>query len=149
MTTLNKIQELEDMMSSIKARLDHVEQVLNIESDTAWESDMSDIDDATMAGSDMAEVDNNWTAGDIAHDSTYPGYADDTTLGANDIEHTHEDGTTHSHPGGDVEHTHDHIDDAVVDTTDLDHSNAAAYDTLPSDSEPPAPEPNENPDIGK
>ena len=50
MTTLNKIQELEDMMSSIKARLDHVEQVLNIESDTAWESDMSDIDDATMAG---------------------------------------------------------------------------------------------------
>ena len=78
MTTLNKIQELEDMMDSIKARLDHVEQVLNIESDTAWESDMSDIDEAATAGVDMADVDSNWTAGDIAHDSTYPGYADDT-----------------------------------------------------------------------
>ena len=140
MTTQNKIQELEHMMDSIKARLDHVEQVLNIESpfpaDSQWESDMSDIDEAAMAGSDVERIDANWTAGDIAHDSTYPGYNDDTTLGANDIEHTHEDGTTHSHPGGDVEHTHDHIDEAVVDASDLDHSNAAAYDSLPSDTEP-------------
>jgi len=25
------------------------------------------------------------------------------------IEHTHEDGTTHSHDGGDVEHTHEEL----------------------------------------
>ena len=139
MTTQNKIQELEHMMSSIKARLDHVEQVLNIESpfpvDTAWESDMTEMDEAAMAGSDMTDIDEMIEAGEIPV-THYPGAEDDTTLGANDIEHTHDDGTTHSHPGGDVEHTHDHIDDAVVDTTDLDHSNAAAYDTLPSDVEP-------------
>jgi len=27
--------------------------------------------------------------------------------GNEDVEHTHADGTTHSHPGGDQEHTHD------------------------------------------
>ena len=48
-------------------------------------------------------------------------------------EHTHDDGTTHSHEGGDEPHDHD---DDTVKPEDLDHSNAAAYDTLPSDVEP-------------
>ena len=133
MTTTNKIQELEHMMDSIKASLDHVEQVLNIESpfpsDTAWESDMTEMDEAAMAGADVGEIEEMIEAGDIPV-THYPGAEDDTSLGANDIEHTHDDGTTHSHPGGDTAHEHD------IDTTDLDHSNAAAYDTLPSDVEP-------------
>ena len=137
MTTTNKIQELEHMMDSIKARLDHVEQVLNIESpfpsDTAWESDMTEMDEAAMAGADVGEIEEMIEAGDIPV-THYPGADDDTTLGANDIEHTHDDGTTHSHPGGDV--AHEHGDPAHIDTSDLDHSNAAAYDTLPSDVEP-------------
>ena len=135
--SLNKIQELEDMMHGIRARLDHVESVLNIESpfpsDTAWESDMTEMDEAAMGGVDMEHMDELLTAGDVAQPD-YAGSTDDTTLGANDIEHTHEDGTTHSHKGGDV--AHEHGDPAHIDTTELDHSNAAAYDTLPSDVEP-------------
>ena len=133
MTTTNKIQELESMMDSIKARLDHVEQVLNIESpfapDSEWEKDISDIDEATMSTGDVAEMD-EMIDGVHIPEVNYPGMQDDATLGANDIEHSHEDGTTHSHPGGAEPHEHD------IDTTDLDHSTAAAYDTLPSDVEP-------------
>ena len=49
------------------------------------------------------------------------------------LQHKHEDGTIHSHEGGDEPHDHDDDD---VKPEDLDHSNAAAYDTLPSDVEP-------------
>ena len=37
-------------------------------------------------------------------------------VSADSMEHTHEDGTTHSHDGGDVEHTHDMpIDQMIVE----------------------------------
>ena len=41
-------------------------------------------------------------------------------LETNPNEHTHEDGTTHSHDGGDVEHTHDEFDEDVTGEEDED-----------------------------
>ena len=115
-TPQNKIEELEDMMWEIKARLDHVEAVLNIEPEEDY--------DPTLHPS-MED--------DHAGDDDY--FADDDPL-----KHRHPDGTEHSHEGGDTEHhhhedgtQHDHEGGAEPHTHDEPATN---YDTLPSDVEP-------------
>ena len=115
-TPQNKIEELEDMMWEIKARLDHVEAVLNIEPEEDY--------DPTLHPS-MED--------DHTGDDDY--FEDD-----DDLKHTHPDGTEHSHEGGDVEHHH-HEDGTQHDHEggDEPHSHdepATNYDTLPSDVEP-------------
>ena len=117
-TPQNKIEQLEDMMWDIRARLDHVEAVLNIESDP--EEDY----DPTLHPS-MED--------DHTGDDDY--FEDDDPL-----KHTHADGTEHSHEGGDAEHhhhedgtQHDHEGGAEPHTHDEPATN---YDTLPSDVEP-------------
>ena len=115
-TPQNKIEELEDMMWDIKARLDHVEAVLNIEPEEDY--------DPTLHPS-MED--------DHTGDDDY--FEDDDPL-----KHTHADGTEHSHEGGDAEHhhhedgtQHDHEGGAEPHTHDEPATN---YDTLPSDVEP-------------
>ena len=115
-TPQNKIEELEDMMWEIKARLDHVEAVLNIEPEEDY--------DPTLHPS-MED--------DHTGDDDY--FEDDDPL-----KHTHPDGTEHSHEGGDAEHhhhedgtQHDHEGGAEPHTHDEPATN---YDTLPSDVEP-------------
>lgn len=115
-TPQNKIEELEDMMWEIKARLDHVEAVLNIEPEEDY--------DPTLHPS-MED--------DHTGDDDY--FEDDDPL-----KHTHADGTEHSHEGGDAEHhhhedgtQHDHEGGAEPHTHDEPSTN---YDTLPSDVEP-------------
>jgi|TARA_X000000368_G_scaffold103034_1_gene79577 hypothetical protein len=115
-TPQNKIEELEDMMWEIKARLDHVEAVLNIEPEEDY--------DPTLHPS-MED--------DHTGDDDY--FEDDDPL-----KHTHADGTEHSHEGGDAEHhhhedgtQHDHEGGAEPHTHDEPATN---YDTLPSDVEP-------------
>ena len=115
-TPQNKIEELEDMMWEIKARLDHVEAVLNIEPEEDY--------DPTLHPS-MED--------DHTGDDDY--FEDDDPL-----KHTHADGTEHSHEGGDAEHHH-HEDGTQHDHEggDEPHSHdepATNYDTLPSDVEP-------------
>ena len=78
-TPQNKIEELEDMMWEIKARLDHVEAVLNIEPEEDY--------DPTLHPS-MED--------DHTGDDDY--FEDDDPL-----KHTHPDGTEHSHEGGDAD----------------------------------------------
>ena len=115
-TPQNKIEELEDMMWEIKARLDHVEAVLNIEPEEDY--------DPTLHPS-MED--------DHTGDDDY--FEDDDPL-----KHTHADGTEHSHEGGDAEHhhhedgtQHDHEGGSEPHTHDEPATN---YDTLPSDVEP-------------
>jgi len=115
-TPQNKIEELEDMMWEIKARLDHVEAVLNIEPEEDY--------DPTLHPS-MED--------DHTGDDDY--FEDDDPL-----KHTHADGTEHSHEGGDAEHhhhedgtQHDHEGGSEPHTHDEPSTN---YDTLPSDVEP-------------
>ena len=115
-TPQNKIEELEDMMWEIKARLDHVEAVLNIEPEEDY--------DPTLHPS-MED--------DHTGDDDY--FEDDDPL-----KHTHADGTEHSHEGGDAQHhhhedgtQHDHEGGAEPHTHDEPATN---YDTLPSDVEP-------------
>ena len=110
-TPQNKIEELEDMMWEIKARLDHVEAVLNIEPEEDY--------DPTLHPS-MED--------DHTGDDDY--FEDDDPL-----KHTHPDGTEHSHEGGDAEHhhhedgtQHDHEGGAEPHTHDEPATN---YDTLP------------------
>ena len=115
-TPQNKIEELEDMMWEIKARLDHVEAVLNIEPEEDY--------DPTLHPS-MED--------DHTGDDDY--FEDDDPL-----KHTHADGTEHSHEGGDAEHHH-HEDGTQHhhEGGDEPHSHdepATNYDTLPSDVEP-------------
>ena len=108
----NKIEDLEDQLWDIKQRLEYVESVLEIEPE-----DDEDDYDPTLHPS-MED--------DHSGDDDY--FDQDDSL-----KHTHDDGTEHSHEGGDEPHDHDDDD---VKPEDLDHSNAAAYDTLPSDVEP-------------
>ena len=115
-TPQNKIEELEDMMWEIKARLDHVEAVLNIEPEEDY--------DPTLHPS-MED--------DHTGDDDY--FEDDDPL-----KHSHPDGTEHSHEGGDAEHhhhedgtQHDHEGGAEPHSHDEPATN---YDTLPSDVEP-------------
>ena len=115
-TPQNKIEELEDMMWEIKARLDHVEAVLNIEPEEDY--------DPTLHPS-MED--------DHTGDDDY--FEDDDPL-----KHRHPDGTEHSHEGGDTEHhhhedgtQHDHEGGAEPHTHDEPATN---YDKLPSDVEP-------------
>ena len=120
-TPQNKIEELEDMMWEIKARLDHVEAVLNIEPEEDY--------DPTLHPS-MED--------DHTGDDDY--FEDDDPL-----KHTHADGTEHSHEGGDAEHhhhedgtQHDHEGGAEPHTHDEPNENPdiGSYDSLPSDVEP-------------
>ena len=116
-TPQNKIEQLEDMMWDIRARLDHVEAVLNIESDP--EEDY----DPTLHPS-MED--------DHTGDDDY--FEDDDPL-----KHTHPDGTEHSHEGGDAEHHHHEGEMHDHEGGDEPHSHdepATNYDSLPSDVEP-------------
>ena len=115
-TPQNKIEELEDMMWEIKARLDHVEAVLNIEPEEDYNPTLHPSMEDDHTG-----------------DDDY--FEDDDPL-----KHTHPDGTEHSHEGGDAEHhhhedgtQHDHEGGAEPHTHDEPATN---YDTLPSDVEP-------------
>mgnify|MGYP005739543911 FL=1 len=107
----NKIEDLEDQLWDIKQRLEYVESVLEIEPE-----DDEDDYDPTLHPS----MEDDHSGDDDYFDQDDP------------LKHTHDDGTEHSHEGGDEPHDHDDDD---VTAEDLDHSNAAAYDTLPSDVE--------------
>ena len=108
-TPQNKIEELEDMMWEIKARLDHVEAVLNIEPEEDYDPTLHpSMEDDHTGDDDYFEDDDP-----LKH--THPDGTEHSHEGGDAEHHHHEDGTTHDHEGGDVAHTHD--------------------DTLPSDVE--------------
>ena len=114
-TPQNKIEELEDMMWEIKARLDHVEAVLNIEPEEDYDPTLHpSMEDDHTGDDDYFEDDD-----DLKH--THPDGTEHSHEGG-DAEHHHEDGTQHDHEGGAEPHTHDEP--------------ATNYDTLPSDVEP-------------
>ena len=81
----NKIEDLEDQLWDIKQRLEYVESVLEIEPE-----DEDDDYDPTLHPS----MEDDHSGDDDYFDQDDP------------LKHTHDDGTEHSHEGGDVQHTH-------------------------------------------
>jgi len=115
-TPQNKIEELEDMMWEIKARLDHVEAVLNIEPEEDYDPTLHpSMEDDHTGDDDYFEDDDP-----LKH--THADGTEHSHEGGDAEHHHHEDGTQHDHEGGDEPHTHDEP--------------ATNYDTLPSDVEP-------------
>lgn len=115
-TPQNKIEELEDMMWEIKARLDHVEAVLNIEPEEDYDPTLHpSMEDDHTGDDDYFEDDDP-----LKH--THPDGTEHSHEGGDAEHHHHEDGTQHDHEGGDEPHSHDEP--------------ATNYDTLPSDVEP-------------
>ena len=115
-TPQNKIEELEDMMWEIKARLDHVEAVLNIEPEEDYNPTLHpSMEDDHTGDDDYFEDDDP-----LKH--THPDGTEHSHEGGDAEHHHHEDGTQHDHEGGDEPHSHDEP--------------ATNYDTLPSDVEP-------------
>ena len=115
-TPQNKIEELEDMMWDIKARLDHVEAVLNIEPEEDYDPTLHpSMEDDHTGDDDYFEDDDP-----LKH--THPDGTEHSHEGGDAEHHHHEDGTQHDHEGGDEPHSHDEP--------------ATNYDTLPSDVEP-------------
>ena len=115
-TPQNKIEELEDMMWEIKARLDHVEAVLNIEPEEDYDPTLHpSMEDDHTGDDDYFEDDDP-----LKH--THADGTEHSHEGGDAEHHHHEDGTQHDHEGGNEQHTHDEP--------------ATNYDTLPSDVEP-------------
>ena len=115
-TPQNKIEELEDMMWEIKARLDHVEAVLNIEPEEDYDPTLHPSMEDDHTGDD------DYFEDDDALKHTHPDGTEHSHEGGDAEHHHHEDGTQHDHEGGDEPHSHDEP--------------ATNYDTLPSDVEP-------------
>ena len=130
-TPQNKIEELEDMMWDIKARLDHVEAVLNIESDP------EDDYDPTLHPSmeDDHTGDDDYFEDDDPLKHTHPDGTEHSHEGGNAPHHHHDDGTQHDHEMGDMEHTHT-ADGTMIKPEPTENPDIGSYDTLPSDVEP-------------
>ena len=123
-TPQNKIEELEDMMWDIKARLDHVEAVLNIEPEHEEEDY-----DPTLHPSmeDEHTGDDDYFEDDDPLKHSHPDGTEHSHEGGDMAHHHHEDGTRHYHEGGDEPHTHDEPNE---------NPDIGSYDSLPSDVEP-------------
>ena len=123
-TPQNKIEELEDMMWDIKARLDHVEAVLNIEPE-----DDEDDYDPTLHPSmeDEHTGDDDYFEDDDPLKHSHPDGTEHSHEGGDAEHHHHEDGTQHHHESGDEPHTHDEPNE---------NPDIGSYDSLPSDVEP-------------
>tara|TARA_A200000159_G_scaffold143802_1_gene148259 strand:+ start:504 stop:896 length:393 start_codon:yes stop_codon:yes gene_type:complete len=122
-TPQNKIEELEDMMWDIKARLDHVEAVLNIES-----NDEDDYDPTLHPSmEDEHTGDDDYFEDDDPLKHSHPDGTEHSHEGGDAEHHHHEDGTQHHHESGDEPHTHDEPNE---------NPDIGSYDSLPSDVEP-------------
>ena len=120
-TPQNKIEELEDMMWEIKARLDHVEAVLNIEPEEDYDPTLHpSMEDDHTGDDDYFEDDDP-----LKH--THADGTEHSHEGGDAEHHHHEDGTQHHHESGDEPHTHDEPNE---------NPDIGSYDSLPSDVEP-------------
>ena len=120
-TPQNKIEELEDMMWEIKARLDHVEAVLNIEPEEDYDPTLHPSMEDDHTGDD------DYFADDDPLKHRHPDGTEHSHEGGDAEHHHHEDGTQHDHEGGSEPHTHDEPNE---------NPDIGSYDSLPSDVEP-------------
>ena len=120
-TPQNKIEELEDMMWEIKARLDHVEAVLNIEPEEDYDPTLHPSMEDDHAGDD------DYFADDDPLKHRHPDGTEHSHEGGDTEHHHHEDGTQHDHEGGSEPHIHDEPNE---------NPDIGSYDSLPSDVEP-------------
>jgi len=166
----NKIDELLAIMDEVRAKLDHVESVLLPTMESDYDPAMpeddhvcdSECDHDDMADDSDAEVFHPADPVPPMHTETMPEMPTDMPLfddtvteeptPANDDMHTHEDGTTHEHEGGDVPHTHEEPmpavapdpnmpapmpDEVAMPQTEAEEiADQTMYDSLPSDTEP-------------
>tara|TARA_B100001287_G_scaffold257728_1_gene243571 strand:+ start:40 stop:570 length:531 start_codon:yes stop_codon:yes gene_type:complete len=165
----NKIDELLAIMDEVRAKLDHVESVLLPTMESDYDPAMADAEDTMMdpmhddtADDSDAELFHPADPVPPMHTETMPEMPTDMPLfddtvteeptPANDDMHTHEDGTTHEHEGGDVPHTHDEPmpavapdpnmpapmpDEVAMPQTEAEEiADQTMYDSLPSDTEP-------------
>ena len=110
-------------MWDIKARLDHVEAVLNIEPEHEEDYDPTlhpSMEDEHTGDDDYFEDDDP-----LKH--SHPDGTEHSHEGGDMAHHHHEDGTRHYHEGGDEPHTHDEPNE---------NPDIGSYDSLPSDVEP-------------